>query len=70
MYWYKDLINPVKLGTSNWIRPGEYTPVSINISNDASPVDFYTFLKRSMVDEGASSALALMTIEDLAGKAL
>ena len=43
--------NILKLGTEDWVKPGEYTPASVGISDDASPVDFYRKLKRAMLLE-------------------
>lgn len=49
--WEEYVIKPIKLGTEDWVKPGEYTPASVSISDDASPVDFYRMIKRSMLLE-------------------
>ena len=49
--WEEHVIKPIKLGTENWVKSGEYTPASVSFSDDASPVDFYRILKRSMLLE-------------------
>ena len=49
--WEKYVIKPIKLGTKDWVKPGEYTPASASILDDASPVDFYRKLKSSMLLE-------------------
>lgn len=49
--WEKYVIQPIKLGTKDWVKPGEYTPANARVSDDASPVDFYRKLKWSMLLE-------------------
>nr|WOG35321.1 wsv037-like protein [White spot syndrome virus] len=52
--WVKDLLDPVMKGTNKWVGTGEYTNIGRD-SNVAAPVDFYTILKYTMIDDGVIS---------------
>nr|BDT63148.1 MAG: wsv037-like protein [Sicyonia whispovirus] len=59
LHWYVDLLDPVLLGTREWVAEGEYSPEGG--PDHASPVDFYTLLKNAMVDEGVVKSPAEMS---------